>query len=74
VAAEGGHDPELELWWQLVRDRYGSRLSETEVADLRRVVEGIVAGVRQIRAVQLSNADAPIDVAVTWRQGQRRPT
>jgi hypothetical protein len=70
---DGGVTPSRELawWWQLVAERYGDRLDDAQREDLRRVVEGVVAGVRELRAVPLSNADAPVDLAVTWRLGRR---
>jgi hypothetical protein len=60
-------DDELEALWAGVRRRHGARLGEAELADLRQSVEGLVAIVRALRRVPLTNADAPLEILVPFR-------
>lgn len=48
--------------FELVRRRYGSRLTEVELAALRQAVEAIVEQGRALGAVRLRNADEPFVV------------
>jgi len=53
--------------------RYGERLDDAQRADLGRSVEALVKPSRDLRAVPLTNADPPLDLAVPWRT-PRRPS
>lgn len=74
-----GSDPtsrgeqDTETRWQLVLARYGDRLDDAQRADLRRTFEALVKLSRDLRAVPLTNADPPLDLAVPWRT-PRRPS
>ncbi len=50
---------EVDLLFQLVRARYGDRLTPTELDELRKGVEAVVKSARVLRGVRLSNADEP---------------
>jgi hypothetical protein len=64
---------DLEARWQLVVARYGDRLDDAQRADLRSTLEALVKLSRRLRAVPLTNADPPLDLAVPWRT-TRRPS
>jgi hypothetical protein len=50
---------EVDILFALVRRRYGDRLGDTELADVRRAVQAIVEGARALRAVRLSQPAEP---------------
>ena len=52
-------DPEFETAFELVRQRYGARLTPEQLEDLRKAVRGQLAMARALRAVRLTNADEP---------------
>jgi hypothetical protein len=53
------NDPEAEALFGLVRSRYGERLTEGQLAELRDQVGSQVARARALRAVRLKNSDEP---------------
>jgi hypothetical protein len=63
-------DEEVEALWALVRQRYGSRLTDEQLTDLRTSVEGLVGAARELRRVSLSNADAPLERLVPFRAAE----
>jgi hypothetical protein len=71
---EPDRDHDVDAAWELVKARYGKRLDEAQLADLRRIVEGLVGICRELRAVRLTNADAPLDLATPWRAPRRTST
>jgi hypothetical protein len=59
--SEPGHgEREVELRLSLLRLRYGDRLDDAQLEDLRRTVQSIVDQVQALRAVPLANADGPL--------------
>ena len=58
---------EAERLYGLVRARYGHRLSESEFAELRKVVDGVLQAARALRAVKLANSDEPFQPFVPYR-------
>jgi hypothetical protein len=58
---------EVETLLALVRDRYGSRLSEEQLAGVRTSIEAIVQASRALRAVRLTNADEPAQPFAAYR-------
>jgi hypothetical protein len=50
---------EVEALLALVASRYGARLEPEQMADVRRIVEGLVESARAVRAVPLSPSDEP---------------
>ena len=51
---------EVDRLFALIRDRYGARLTEAQLDEVRRGVEAVVNGARALRAVRLDNADEPM--------------
>ena len=51
---------EAELLFEIVRARYGSRLTAEELESVRAGVGTIVDAVKTLRGVRLENADGPI--------------
>jgi hypothetical protein len=52
-------DAEVEARLALVARRYGARLDDEQMADVRRIVRGLVEAARALRAVPLDPADEP---------------
>ena len=52
-------DPETDTLFEIVRQRYGARLTGEQLDDLRKIVRGQVDAARALRAVRLTNADEP---------------
>jgi len=52
-------DPETDTLFEIVRQRYGARLTSEQLDDLRKIVRGQVDAARALRAVRLTNADEP---------------
>ena len=65
--AQPEHDPEVERLFGLVRERYGERLTQAQLDDVKKGVEGIVLAARALRAVKLRNADEPFPPFVPHR-------
>jgi hypothetical protein len=62
-------DPEAEALFALVRSRYGNRLTEEQLAEIRDQIAGLVERVRVLRAVRLANADEPAQPFAPFRAG-----
>jgi hypothetical protein len=58
---------EVETLLALVRARYGSRLSEEQLAGVRTSIEAIVQASHALRAVRLTNADEPAQPFAAYR-------
>jgi hypothetical protein len=58
---------EVDRLVALVRARYGDRLTDTEVAEVRAGVEAVVRNARALRTVPLDNADGPMPPFVPFR-------
>jgi hypothetical protein len=52
----------------LVRQRYGSRLTDAELDGVRQGIRSIVTAVQALRAVRLRNADEPAPSFVPIRE------
>jgi hypothetical protein len=60
MSEPGAAASEVDLLFELVRERYGGRLSPDELDAVRTALAGIVDGARALRAVRLDNADGPL--------------
>ena len=60
-------DQEADALFEIVRRRYGDRLTRAEMDDLRTIVAGQVAAARALRAVRLTNADEPMQPFAPFR-------
>ena len=52
----------------LVRQRYGSRLTADQLDGVRQGIRSIVTAVRALRAIRLRNADEPVPPFVPVRE------
>ena len=60
-------DPEAEALFALVRSRYGERLTEEQLAELRAHVASQVERARTLRAIRLKNSDEPAQPFAPFR-------
>jgi hypothetical protein len=60
-------DPETDTLFEIVRQRYGGRLTNEQLDDLRKIVRGQVDVARALRAVRLTNADEPYQRFAPYR-------
>ena len=58
---------EVETMLALVRQRYGDRLDDEQLAAVRTSIEAIVQAARALRAVRLTNADEPAQPFAAYR-------
>jgi hypothetical protein len=65
--SESDVDAEVERLFTLVRERYGARLTPTQLDEVRKGVEGIVLAARALRAVKLENTDEPFPPFIPYR-------
>ena len=63
-------DREAEVLFELIRARYGSRLTAEQLDGVRRGVVAIVAQSAALRAVRLGNADEPVQRFTPFRAGE----
>jgi hypothetical protein len=61
------NDPEAVALFALVRARYGDRLTDAELAELRDHVASQVARARPLRALRLKNSDEPAQPFAPFR-------
>jgi hypothetical protein len=59
---------EVDRRFALVRGRYGHQIGPTAFGDVRRRIEGIVAGGKRLKAVRLENSVEPFSVFVPYRK------
>ena len=67
--ADESRDAEVESLFELVRRRYGERLSDEEMEEVRKGVENIAEASDALRAVKLDNSDEPFSVFTPFRGG-----
>ena len=60
-------DPEADALFEIVRLRYGDRLTPAQLDELRKIVAAQVEAARALRAVALTNADEPMPGFVPYR-------
>jgi hypothetical protein len=63
-------DPETDTLFEIVRQRYGARLTSEQLDDLRKIVRGLVDVARALRAVRLTNADEPYQRFAAYRSDE----
>ncbi|MBN2334196.1 hypothetical protein JXL21_01465 [Candidatus Bathyarchaeota archaeon] len=59
---------EAEKLFTLVKERYGDKLTEEELEEVRKNVERIVETSMELRAVELGNWDEPFSVFKPYRR------
>jgi hypothetical protein len=60
-------DGEADALFEIVRVRYGDRLTPAQLDELRRIVAAQLEAARALRAVPLTNADEPMQPFVPYR-------
>ena len=65
--SEPGHR-EAEILFEMVKDRYGDRLTEEQLEDVRRSVHTVVDEAEALRSVRLDNSDEPPAVFTPYRK------
>jgi len=60
-------DPEADALFEIVRARYGDRLTPAQLDELRKIVAGQLEAARALRAVALANADEPMQPFAPYR-------
>ncbi len=63
-------DPETDTLFEIVRQRYGARLTGEQLDDLRKIVRGQVDAARALRAVRLTNGDEPFQRFAAYRSDE----
>ena len=58
---------ETDILFELIRARYGARLTAEQLEQVRRGVAAIVEQAAALRAVRLGNADEPVQRFVPFR-------
>ena len=60
---------EAELMFNVVRERYGDRLDDAQLDEVRKGVEGIFEAAQALREITLENGDEPYSLFVPYRKG-----
>jgi len=58
---------ESEHLFTIIKERYGERLSDEELAEVKKGVEKIVEAAEKIREIRLENGDEPFFVFRPYR-------
>jgi hypothetical protein len=61
-------DPEADALFEIVRQRYGDRLTPEQADEVRKIVRAQVEAARALRAVRLTNADEPLQAFAPYRK------
>ena len=59
---------ESEILFGMVRGRYGDRLNDDELEEVRKGVDALVEAAESLRAVKLENGDEPFSVFTPYRR------
>jgi hypothetical protein len=60
-------DPEADALIEIVRQRYGDRLTPEQFDEVRKIVQAQVEAARALRAIRLTNADEPVQPFAPYR-------
>ena len=60
-------DPEADALFEIVRQRYGARLTSEQLDEVRKIVRAQVEAARALRAMRLTNADEPMQSFAPYR-------
>jgi len=58
-AADAGPSAEARALGEVVRQRYGDKLSAEEIATITKDLDGDLAGIKRLRETRLANSDEP---------------
>ncbi len=59
---------EAEFLFEMVKDRYGDRLSAEELEEVRKWVEGIAEAAEALRSVKLGNGTEPFSIFKPYKK------
>ena len=59
---------EAEFLFEMVRGRYGDRLSAEEIEEVRKGVEGIAKAAEALRSVKLGNGTEPFSIFKPYKK------
>lgn len=59
--------PESEILFGIVRERYGDRLNDDELEEVRKGVDALAEAAESLRKVKLENGDEPFSVFTPYR-------
>ena len=59
---------EADTLFEMVKSRYGDRLTEDQLEDVRRTVDSVVGNAKALRSVRLDNADEPPAMFIPYRR------
>ena len=59
---------ETKFLFEMVRDRYGDRLSAEELEEVRKGVEGIAEAAEALRSVKLGNGTEPFSIFKPYKK------
>ncbi|MCH8205671.1 MAG: hypothetical protein IH956_01545 [Chloroflexi bacterium] len=68
MAGQQSDQTEADILFEMVKSRYGDRLTEDQLEDVRRTVDSVVGNAEALRAVTLDNADEPPAVFTPYRE------
>ena len=60
---------EAELMFNVVRERYGDRLDDEQLEEVKKGVDGIFEAAESLRKIKLENSDEPFSSFVPYRKG-----
>ena len=61
-------DPEADALFEIVRQRYGDRLTPEHLDEVSRIVRAQVEAARALRLVRLTNSDEPMQPFAPYRE------
>ena len=61
-------DPEADALFEILRHRYGDRLTPEQLDEVRKIVGAQVEAARALRAIRLTNADEPMQPFAPYRE------
>jgi len=60
-------DPEAAALVEIVRQRYGDRLTAEQLDEVRKIMQAQIEAARALRAIRLTNADEPMQPFAPYR-------
>ncbi len=67
--SDNGTKKEAELMFDVVRERYGDRLDDEQLEEVKKGVEGIFEAAQTLREIKLENGDEPFSTFAPYRKG-----
>lgn len=67
MSEAASRDPEADALFEIVRQRYGDRLTREQLDEVRRIVQAQVEAARALRSMRLTSADEPMQPFAPYR-------